>query len=565
MAAPKSKFLKVVISLSLAAMVLGGCSDEAEPPVQDRLGLVLAEDLNSDPFVVEIELVAAEAELPLREGSPTQGYAFNGVSPGPLIEANVGDTLIVHFRNELPEPSTIHWHGVAVPANMDGSNISQGEVPAGGSFRYEFKLLRAGTFWYHPHFKTAEQVEKGLYAPLVVRDPGEESLGFPSRDLTMLIDDVSLDDENQLTDFVIEEPLERAETTLNGREGNVFLVNGREGRTHFVRRGVPERWRIINPANSRFMRLSIAGHRLVRIGGDQGLISRPEWIDPVGLVPNPVRPSQLISDPDPSLGLLLMPGERAEVIFTPLAEVGSELVLEWHDLKRGRHSAGFNDQGEIMLGHALPDGTLPPQPVLRIVVEEGVEDASEYEPPATLRPTAPIDASDADTIVATFGHSMPTPEGDITFFTYMVDGTPRPFPMLSAEEAPTVFVGETRIWEVVNLTEGVHPFHQHGFSFQPIEIEYIDMDNPANNRIVPFEHVEDKDTVLVPPRPGSVRMRSRTILRAAVHFDDTGREGEVAASGKEPGEDTSGGWLFHCHVLEHSASGMMGFFNLIYR
>ncbi len=568
---PPTYVLRTTMLFAVLATALAACSDTSDTVrPDDPLGLVVAEDLNPDPDIVEIEITAAEADLPLRSGTATRGYAFNGISPGPSIEGKVGDTVIVHYRNDLPEGSTIHWHGVEVPANMDGSNIAQGEVPTGGTFRYEFKLLRAGTFWYHPHFATAQQVEKGLYGAIVVRDPSEESLGLPQREVTMLIDDVRLDEQNQIAPFVpadpldSADPLERAVEILNGREGNVLLVNGQEMRTHYVRRGVPERWRIINPANSRFMRLSIPGHRLVRVGGDQGLIGAPEWHDPIELVPYPIQPSRLISDPDPSKGVLLVSGERAEVIFTPLAEVGTELYLEWHDLQRGRHSAEYDDEGNIVLGHTLPDGIQPHQRLLRIVVEEGVSDPVEYVPPPVLRPTSPIDTAEAKPIVATFGHSLATPEGDITFFAYMVDGDPRPFPMLTAEEAPTVFVGEKRVWEIVNMTEGIHPFHQHGFTFQPFEIEYIDMDRPENNRIVPIDTVEDKDSVAVPPRPGFVRGRSRTILRAAVHYDDTGREGQVAASGKEPGDGTSGGWLFHCHVLEHATAGMMGFFNILY-
>ena len=79
--------------------------------------------------------------------------------------------MIIHFVNMLPESTVLHWHGEATPATMDGSHISQAHVPRSGYHRYEFKLNVAGTFWYHPHVNTNEQVEKGLYGALVVRDP----------------------------------------------------------------------------------------------------------------------------------------------------------------------------------------------------------------------------------------------------------------------------------------------------------------------------------------------------------------------------------------------------------
>ena len=79
-----------------------------------------------------------------------------------------------------------------------------------------------------------------------------------------------------------------------------------------------------------------------------------------------------------------------------------------------------------------------------------------------------------------------------------------------------------------------------------------------NNYTVPATHMENKDTIFLPKRTGA-RGRSRTVTRLALHISDEGREGQVVASGKAPGEETSGGWLFHCHILEHSARGMMSF------
>ena len=105
----------------------------------------VAKDLNPDPDVVEIVMTASERSVRLGLDKRVRMWTYNGGTPGPTIEAKVGDTLIVHFHNDLPESTTIHWHGLEVPANMDGSNISQGAVPPNGYFRYEFKLLRAAT------------------------------------------------------------------------------------------------------------------------------------------------------------------------------------------------------------------------------------------------------------------------------------------------------------------------------------------------------------------------------------------------------------------------------------
>ena len=125
--------------------------------------------------------------------------------------------------------------------------------------------------------------------------------------------------------------------------------------------------------------------------------------------------------------------------------------------------------------------------------------------------------------------------------------------------------GGTYVWEVRNLTDGLHNFHLHGWSFQKIETEWVDMDDPGNplkNFVVPATVLENKDTQLLPRRLDTVIGRSWTISRFAVTFIDTGRPGQVEAAGKEPTAQRSGGWLIHCHILEHAAAGMMSFFEV---
>lgn len=84
-----------------------------------------AEDLNPDPTVVEVELIASVEQVKFGKSQWTDVWTYNGSTPGPTIEANIGDTIVVHFYNLLPEETTVHWHGVEVPANMDGSHIAQ--------------------------------------------------------------------------------------------------------------------------------------------------------------------------------------------------------------------------------------------------------------------------------------------------------------------------------------------------------------------------------------------------------------------------------------------------------
>jgi FtsP/CotA-like multicopper oxidase with cupredoxin domain len=96
-----------------------------------KIAIKPAEDVNPDPNIVEVHLTAAETTIKTANGKKTKAWAYNGQVPGPLIEANVGDTLIVRLTNNLPEGTSIHWHGVELPAEMDGSNLSQLEIPPG--------------------------------------------------------------------------------------------------------------------------------------------------------------------------------------------------------------------------------------------------------------------------------------------------------------------------------------------------------------------------------------------------------------------------------------------------
>ena len=226
------KFSRWPINLILILLILSITQNvrASQDKNDGSIGPDIAFDENPALTIVEVRLVAEEKEISLgTDGAEmVRMYTYNGLTPGPTIEANVGDTLIVHFENRLPEATTIHWHGVELPANMDGSNIAQFAVPPGGSYRYKFKLPDASTFWYHPHIASNEQIEKGLYGALVVRDRARDlALGLPENEHVILLDDILLDDYGQVAEAFPSDPLENAETQVNGREGNYLLANGR--------------------------------------------------------------------------------------------------------------------------------------------------------------------------------------------------------------------------------------------------------------------------------------------------------------------------------------------------
>src|SRR3954463_11171737 len=139
--------MKILLCSFLAACALCvGTAAQAPSPAPsspapsgwDRdIKLAEAPDMNPDPNVVEVNLTARLADVEVAPGKNVQAWTYNGTIPGPLIRAHVGDRIIVHFTNELPEPTTIHWHGVRVPIEMDGvPDVSQPEVKHGETFTY---------------------------------------------------------------------------------------------------------------------------------------------------------------------------------------------------------------------------------------------------------------------------------------------------------------------------------------------------------------------------------------------------------------------------------------------
>lgn len=134
-----------------------------------------ATDLDPDPAVLRVDLTAAPYTFDIGDQT-VDGYAYNGQIPGPTLRASVGDELIVTLTNDLPDPTTIHWHGLHVPWDMDGVTWMQDPIDPGETFEYRFTLNQTGTFWYHPHFDTERQVDLGLYGVLVVEDPAEPAV-----------------------------------------------------------------------------------------------------------------------------------------------------------------------------------------------------------------------------------------------------------------------------------------------------------------------------------------------------------------------------------------------------
>lgn len=399
--------LKEAAGLALLVIV-GACassSKEASAP-PEPLGLETVRDKNPDPAVLELDLEAREADKAYGNAPATRVWTYNGSVPGPLLDAKVGDRVVVHFKNSLPEPTTIHWHGVRLPAAMDGSLAMQSPIPPGGTFEYAFTLKDAGLFWFHPHMRSDIQVQKGLYGVIRVRGANEPAADV---DRVLVLDDIRLGKDGTITEYLDDT------AKMMGREGKVLLVNGVADPRLPLRAGALLRLRVVNVANGRFFNLKLAGHRLRVIGTDGGLIPRPYDVD----------------------SLVISPGERYDLMLVVDGVPGTDVAVSNEPYERGHGSGAasamplmtFALSGEPRLeGRTLPSSfpdieRLPDRPAdFPIELEEEIR-------------------------------------GEDVVFTI----NKKPFPDVPPIRIPR---GEIRALEVVNKSEMDHPFHLHGFFFQ---------------------------------------------------------------------------------------------------
>ncbi|GHB47973.1 copper oxidase [Pseudovibrio japonicus] len=178
-------------------------------------------------------------------------WLYDNSTPGPEIRATIGDRIKVRLINNLEEPTSIHWHGLRIANEMDGvSGLTQEPVMPGEQFEYNFVVPDAGTFWYHAHNKSWNQVARGLYGPLIVDE--QKPTFDKDHDLTIVIDDWRVKNDGS---FDIESLGNLMDWSHGGRLGNWLTVNGESRPTLELKRGEAYRLRLINAANARILDL----------------------------------------------------------------------------------------------------------------------------------------------------------------------------------------------------------------------------------------------------------------------------------------------------------------------
>ena len=389
--------------------------------------------------------IAGSEQALVGAGHPrTAVWSYNGSVPGPELRFRQGERLRIEAENHLEVATTIHWHGVRVPNAMDGvPYLTQPPIPPrGGRFLYEFGLPDAGTYWYHPHLGSPEQVGRGLYGALVVeeRDPPRVD-----RDVVWVLSDWRLEREAR----IVEDFRNPKDASHAGRIGNTVTVNGSVREMFGVRAGERVRLRLINASNARIYGLAFENHQ--------------PWL--IAFDGQPLEPRPLANE-----SLVLGPAQRADLILDCRGAPGSR--------------------------HRVVDSFYPRQAYrvldLAYSTDAPIGDTSR---PVTRLPANPYprpDTARAERHRIVFGGGMmgalPDQSAHRGMF-WTVNGTS--VPEDHHHDAPLVTLerGRSCVFDLVNDTRWHHPIHLHGHVFSVVS---------RNGK--PNPRGESGDTVLLDPQ-----------------------------------------------------------------
>ena len=474
---------RVAIGLLLAGLVtsgLAGCGGAVSSPVQDLpptrpLAIPPMDEGTVAGNVRAFDLTVAEGTTDFGQSAPTATFGVNGSYLGPTLLMRTGDEIDMTVTNRLPEQTTLHWHGMAVPARMDGGPHQL--LEPGTTWSPEWTVRQpAGTLWYHahPHGSTSEQVYRGVAGMIIVDDPAADALGLPNEygvdDVPVIVQDKSFDADGQLT-------FDQQGPSSTGFLGDTVMVNGTVAPYLDVTTSLV-RLRLMNASNARIYRFGFSDDRTFDlISTDGGLLTAPVPLDRIQL----------------------SPGERADIV---VAMSPGETV----DLRN--YSPDFGSR----VGANARFGT-------------GDYQVMQLRAASTSAPSDPVPAALAS--FARMPASAAQRTREFTINSQIINR--RPADMGRIDEA--VPQGATEIWVLRNRDPQPHNFHIHTVQFQVLDID---------GAPPPPELAGWKDTVYLPP--GSE-------VRIIATFPDYA--------------DPTWPYMYHCHLLWHEDSGLMGQFVIL--
>jgi len=513
---------------SMAIASLSGCGDIPQRPDESYSG-------EAGAFVpdVELQLTATDASAGIFPGQPTRVLKYTGSVTkgdssslqtvedcylGPIIRVRRGQKIRIHFKNDLSEPTIIHWHGLHVPPEMDGQ--PRHVISGGQSLVYDLEIRNhAGTYWYHPHpdRHTGPQVYGGLAGLFMVADDEEDALNLPGGefDVPLVIQDRSFNAANQL--LYLTGGMMNMMTSMTGFLGERILVNGRPDFSLSVA-AHPYRLRLLNGSNSRVYKLAWDdGTPVTVIATDGGLLEKPAQRNYVTL--GPAERVELWADfSNRPVG--------SEVRLKSLEFSGAESGMM--GMRGGMAGGGMMGSGGMMQGGSTPLSNGAEFPILRVKIDRNA--SNKVSLPDRLRTIQRYRLEDAANRLMPRQFQI----GMQGMMTWSING--RTFEMNGVTKDETVSLNTLEVWEFVNRTDGMaqmtHPMHIHGLQFQVLERQ-IAPENRTAWETVRLGYVDEgwKDTVLL--WPGE---RIKLLMRF---------------------EDYRGMYMYHCHNLEHEDQGLM--------
>ncbi len=356
-------------------------------------------------------------------GINTPTYGVNGPYLGPTLVLHRGDTARIVVENQLSEITTMHWHGMHVPGEMDGGPHSI--IEPGASWMAEYPVKNpAGTYWYHPHphLLTAKQANRGVAGFLIVRDDEEAQLDLPRTygvdDIPLVIQDKKFTGTGEMAEYPV---------------GDSLWVNGTPNAYLEVPAQVV-RIRLLNGSIARIFRLGFADDRSFAVIAGDG-----------GLLPAPAATNRL----------MLSNGERAEVLLDLSGLEGDSLLLMSYGNELGQSMPGsgnFMFEGSLLNGIAFP--------VLRIRIGAPTVNPVTAIPSTLVSDPAPDESSSIRTRIKTI-----TGTGMVAMGQFLING--EMFDMDVVND--TMLLGSNEVWHFVNNSNLAHPMHLHGVSFFVLE------------------------------------------------------------------------------------------------
>ena len=409
----------------------------------------------ADSEIKEYRLAAKPVVANLTgEGHPnTSVWAYNGTVPGPELRVRQGDPVRVVVSNNLGEDTTVHLHGIRLPNAMDGvPGLTQKPIRPGESFAYEFTPPDAGTFWYHPHADSLQQLGRGLAGALIVEEREPVAV---DRDLLWLIEDWRLDDDGRIASGFGN----RMEAGMSGRIGNIVTVNGGVPGTVFVKAGERMRLRLVNAALARIVGLRFDGHKPVVVAYD-GQPCDPHLPEGGWVVLGPAMRADLIIDMNGK------PGESYRVTDDFYQNLAYKFVDLAYD--PGKPARASSPEGPSKLpANPVPEPELATAERHEIALQGGMMGGMGMMGSGGMMG----------------GMGMGGATWAMNGMSMTGDGQPDMPPLFTLKR------GKTCVLALRNETAWWHPMHLHGHSFRVIS---------RNGKANPIR--EWRDTVLIPAR-----------------------------------------------------------------